>query len=167
MNTPGEIRIGRQALTLIDRVLEAAAPEEGCALLLGLRHGAGEEGVGGAPEWWRVRRVWPTLNVWEPAEERRRRFQIDPREQLLAQRWGRLHGLAVLGSVHSHPGSAATPSSTDLTLTYAPTLMVIRGLAEPGRTEEPTPDGDGATELGCWWLEPQEPPRLLPWTMED
>ena len=77
---PGEILLDCEALTLLARVLEAVAPEEGCALLLGVAQAGGA----GCPPLWRVRRLWPTLNTWEPAAERRQRFRIDPREQLLA-----------------------------------------------------------------------------------
>ena len=167
MNTPAEIGIGRQALTLIDRVLDAAAPEEGCALLLGVRQrgNVGPADVG--PVRWHLRRVWPTVNVWEPAEERRQRFRIDPREQLLAQKWARAHGLEVLGSLHSHPASAPHPSGTDQSLTFAPSLMLIRGLAEAEPPAESTGDRAGQLVLRCWWLDENADPRLLPWRMED
>ena len=167
MNTPAEIRIGRQALTLIDRVLDAAAPEEGCALLLGLRQHRNEGPADPGNVCWHLRRIWPTVNVWEPALERRQRFRIDPREQLLAQKWSRAHGLDVLGSLHSHPTSAPHPSGTDRSMTFAPTLMLIRGraLAEPPAGEAGGSAGHGV--LRCWWLEENADPRLLPWRMED
>ena len=56
---------------------------------------------------WQVERIWPCLNGWQPMGERSRRFAIDPREQLLAQKWGRARALTVLGAAHSHPASAA------------------------------------------------------------
>ena len=161
---PAEICIGRQALTLLHRVLDAAAPEEGCALLLGCRETAanGPAGPLRAGALWRLRRVWPCRNVWEPEDERRRRFLVDPREQLHAQQWTRAHGLEVLASVHSHPEGEPIPSATDRFLAVFPTLMLIRG-GLPGpdstRTGQPT--------LGCWWIEEAMEPRLLPWRMED
>ena len=165
MNTPPEVRIGRQALTLIDRLLDAAAPEEGCALLLGTRRSGPRDSLGVAPTHWHLQQVWPTTNVWEPVVERLCRFRIDPREQLLAQKWARSRGLEVLGSLHSHPASPPLPSATDCTMAFAPTLMLIRGVA----TGE-YPPGDGAAArpvLCCWLLEPDGLPRLLPWRMED
>ena len=161
---PAEICIGRQALTLLHRVLDAAAPEEGCALLLGCREKAanGPAGPLRAGALWRLRWVWPCRNVWEPEDERRRRFLVDPREQLHAQQWTRAHGLEVLASVHSHPEGEPIPSATDRFLAVFPTLMLIRG-GLPGpdstRTGQPT--------LGCWWMEEAMEPRLLPWRMED
>ena len=94
--------------------------------------------------------VWPCLNRWEPQGERRQRFLIDPREQLLAQRWARQRGVHVLGSAHSHPASPAQPSATDLALAVGPTLMVIRsGLVGAGAGGQP---GGPLAGLGAWWL---------------
>jgi proteasome lid subunit RPN8/RPN11 len=162
--TPAELQIDRQALTVLRLVLREPAPREGCALLLGRRL-AGAAGAGDST--WRLERIWPCLNVWQPAAERRRRFQLDPREQLQAQRWARRRGLEVLGAAHSHPTSAPTPSSTDLALTTGPTLMLILGQDAAG-----TP-ADGV--LGCWWIGDGHPmaepggggPRPLLWRMVD
>lgn len=133
---PDEICFGWKVLTVLERVIQAAAPEEGCALLLGTR--------------WTVRRVWPCRNVWSPPQERRRRFAIDPREQLLAQKWARQRDWLVLGSVHSHPGGEPVPSDTDRALAVPPALLVIQGVSQ----------------LACWWLPEEGSPRPLVWKME-
>ncbi len=162
--TPAELEIDRQALTVLRRILGEASPREGCALLLGRRLPGR---VGGAGPLWRLELIWPCLNVWEPPQERTRRFRLDPREQLLAQKWARRRHLEVLGAAHSHPSDAPIPSRTDLALTAGPTLMVILGRADAGnRCEAP---------LGCWWLPDSEDsphpaanaPRPLPWRMVD
>jgi proteasome lid subunit RPN8/RPN11 len=153
----------------------AALPLEGCALLLGealsaaeaspLGIGAARVGCGGAADapgpastGLRIRLIWPCLNVWEPAAERSRRFRLDPREQLLAQRWGRERGLQILGAAHSHPCSDPVPSDTDLELALAPTLQLI---LSPLKDWAPT----------CWWLEAGDggrpTPRPLQWRMVD
>ncbi|WP_159820213.1 M67 family metallopeptidase [Cyanobium sp. Copco_Reservoir_LC18] len=151
--TPEELCLGRQALTVLEAVLLAAAPEEGCALLLGRR------------DPWRIDHVWPCLNAWEPPPERRHRFALDPREQLQAQKWARERGLTVLGSAHSHPRSAPLPSALDRALAFAPTLMLILGQAEgPG---VPAASGGEAWSLACWWLPEHGPPRPLAWRMDD
>jgi proteasome lid subunit RPN8/RPN11 len=172
--TPEEIQIRRRALTVLKGVLMAAQPLEGCALLLGeVRSDAGTAprieqvpgGFGGAldappPAWpaLQIRLIWPCLNVWEPASERSRRFRLDPREQLLAQRWGRARGLQVLGAAHSHPCSDPVPSATDLELAFPPTLQLIL-----------SPLKDWAP--ACWWLELSDAgpptPRPLRWRMVD
>lgn len=140
------MRFGEQELIVLRAVLAAAAPEEGCALLLG-------PVLGGH---WLVSCVWPCLNAWQPAAERRRRFALDPREQLLAQRWARERGWQVHGSAHSHPTSPPVPSATDLALAVTPTLMVI-GAAGPA------PDGEPAL-IRAWWLDQESgsAPRPLP-----
>lgn len=151
--TPEELGLGRQALTVLEAVLLAAAPEEGCALLLGRR------------DPWHIEQVWPCLNVWEPSPERRRRFALDPREQLQAQKWARGRGLTVLGSAHSHPSSAPVPSALDRSLAFLPTLMLILGQADGPAAS--VSEGDGPWSLACWWLPEQGPPRRLAWRMDD
>jgi proteasome lid subunit RPN8/RPN11 len=168
--TPALLLIDRQALTVLRRVLAQPAPCEGCALLLGCRlpcPAAASPSEAGSIL--RLQRIWPCLNVWDPPQQRWRRFRIDPREQLLAQKWGRGRGLEVLGSAHSHPGGAPVPSATDLALTFGPTLMLILA-------GDPVMDRLAEGDLGCWWLlDPQfaDPQaggvsaRPLMWRMED
>ena len=133
---PDQICFGRKALTVARRVVAAAGPHEACGLLLGPR--------------WQVDVLWPCRNVWLPAEERPCRFAIDPREQLLAQKWARQRGWEVLGSLHSHPRGEPVPSATDQALAVPPALLVIQGVSE----------------LACWWLPEDGPPRRLVWKME-
>lgn len=144
--SPGALHFGEQELMVLRAVLAVAAPLEGCALLLGPARS----------DQWQVAAIWPCLNVWQPADQRHHRFALDPREQLLAQRWARQRGWQVHGSAHSHPVGPLEPSATDRELTVGPTVMVI-GAAAPG------PDGAGAP-LRAWWLDqsPQQPPVALP-----
>jgi proteasome lid subunit RPN8/RPN11 len=147
-----QLRAGLRLLTVLRQILACAEPEEACALVLGERLG----------DAWRLGMVWPCCNVWPVAEERCCRFAIDPREQLLAQKWGRQRGLEVLGSAHSHPASAAVPSATDCRLSVMPTLMVILGvdIQNQARGREP--------QLLGWWIpEPPAQPQRLPWRMES
>ena len=145
---PERIAARAELLTVLDHWCGAAAPHEACALLIGRRQGST----------WRLERLWPCCNVWPHPGERSHRFAIDPREQLLAQKWARGLELELLGSVHSHPASAPVPSATDLALTAAPALMLIWGESQPG----------GASGPACWWLEePPVQPRQLEWTMDS
>lgn len=140
---PAELQASCHLLTVLQALLEAAAPQEGCLLLLGRRQGAS----------WQLQRLWPCLNIWPDPAARRRRFLLDPREQLLAQRWARARDLEVLGAAHSHPASAPEPSASDRQLTAAPALMVIAAPSEQCR---------------AWWLEEQGTrPRQVPWRMVD
>ena len=136
-------------LTVLRALVQAAAPDEGCALLLGGRSPGKVQASAG--ELWELLLVWPCLNCWPRPEERHRRFALDPREQLVAQRWARTRGMSVLGAAHSHPNGQAIPSETDCALTLAPSLMVIVG---------------AEADAVAWWLEgePTQPSRL-PWTM--
>ncbi len=129
---PERLEVDSDRLTVLRALMAAAKPAEGCALLLG---------DGGSRL--RIRALWPCLNVWEPPAERGRRFSIDPREQLLAQKWGRRRGWQVIGTVHSHPAGPAVPSPTDRDWAFPPTLMLILGVA-----------GD----LRAWWLSEPGPP---------
>jgi proteasome lid subunit RPN8/RPN11 len=122
---PARLLVDSHQLTVLRAVLTAAAPQEGCALLLGEPARAGA--VGGVWTDARVHAIWPCLNVWLPEAERCRRFAIDPREQLQAQKWGRARGWQVLGTAHSHPRSAAVPSATDCSWAFPPALMLILG----------------------------------------
>ena len=138
--TPERLQIDGHCLIVLERTLLAAEPEEGCALLLGEHKGSSL-----CVQW-----IWPCRNVWEPAEERPQRFNLDPREHLLAQRWCRSRGLTVLGAAHSHPSSAAVPSSTDRALCVGPTLMLIRSGLHSGLAALRgwwMPDGNGGHEF--------------------
>ncbi len=162
---PTAVASDRRLRVQLQRLLADPAPEEACALLLGQRRDGG--GL------WRLRRLWPCRNVWPQPAERPRRFAIDPREQLLAQRWSRERGLEVLGHAHSHPRSAPIPSASDRRLCVLPALMLIQGpdgeqriwwLADTGGAAEPT----GETEEGAGFLPmPLPVPLPVPWTMDD
>jgi [CysO sulfur-carrier protein]-S-L-cysteine hydrolase len=150
------LTVDRRALTVLERVVEVAAPAEGCALVLGT-----------TGSHWHLDTVWPCCNSWPVEAERRRRFSLDPREQLQAQRWARQRGLAVLGSAHSHPHSAPQPSRLDRRLCVPPALMLIGG--RDGQA------AGGGWLWRCWWLQEADAawakadpdPRALqlPWRM--
>lgn len=143
-HAPEQIKADLHLLTVLRTILVSAEPEEGCALLLGERLEVD----------WQLRLIWPCCNVWPQPQQRCRRFAIDPREQLQAQKWGRAQGLELLGSAHSHPATGAFPSGTDRSLCGVSTLMVILGAQTHGG------------ELVAWWL-PEAPaaPLHLPWRM--
>lgn len=130
---PERFAVDSHQLTVLRTVLAAVAPQEGCALLLGDPARSGP----GAPVPARLRLIWPCLNVWPASDQRFERFAIDPREQLLAQKWGRRRGWQVLGSAHSHPSTAAVPSATDCAWTFPPALMLILG---------------ASGEVRAWWI---------------
>ncbi|CAK6691016.1 hypothetical protein BBFGKLBO_00936 [Synechococcus sp. CBW1107] len=141
---PERFAVDWHQLTVLRAVLAAVAPQEGCALLLG----DPVPSAPGVPAPARLRLIWPCLNVWPESEQRVERFAIDPREQLLAQKWGRRRGWQVLGSAHSHPSSAAVPSVTDRAWAFPPALMLILG---------------SSGEVRAWWIsESAADPSALP-----
>lgn len=75
---------------------ERAAPEECCGILFG-RPGAIETAL-------------RTTNV---AQDRLRRFEIDPQALVDAHRHARRGGTPVAGYYHSHPDGPAEPSEVD------------------------------------------------------
>jgi proteasome lid subunit RPN8/RPN11 len=88
------------------------APEECCGLLIGKDTD--------------VLAAVPVANV---AEERRRRYQIDPREHFRVIHEARCRALDVIGAYHSHPRSRAVPSETDRAEGFTGFLFLIAGLA--------------------------------------
>ena len=146
---PALLQIGRDQLTLLEALLAAETPRESCALLLGPWADRPAE-EGGAV---RIAAIWPCLNVWDPPAERQRRFAVDPREQLMAQKWGRRLGWQLIGTAHSHPTSAAVPSALDQDLAFVPTLMLIAGTAA-------SPGPAGAPVIRAWWLDAGEAREL-------
>jgi len=91
-----DIRVSRPVLEALFDEAARAMPEECCGLLLG-RAGAIEESR-------------PAANI---AEERLRRFEIDPQALVDAHRAARVGGPHVVGYYHSHPSGPAAPSPTD------------------------------------------------------
>jgi proteasome lid subunit RPN8/RPN11 len=141
---PARVSVPWRSLVTLRRIFAAAAPEEGCALLLARRSLPSPDGDRPVLEG-----IWPCRNVWHPASgtdpagapDRTRRFRIDPREQIHAQRWGRRRGLTVLGHAHSHPGTPPRPSPSDLAQMADSGLMLIWTLGLPA-----------AAGLRGWWF---------------
>ena len=77
----------------------AAHPAECCGLLVGAREG---------PQF-RIVELHPARNLSADA----RRFEIDPRDQMAAQRQAREQGSRIVGCYHSHPDGQALPSLAD------------------------------------------------------
>jgi len=100
------IRIAASAFAALRAHCVRARPEEACGLLVG----AGD----------RVARAEPADNV---AEDRLRRFEVDPRLLLRLHRELRGGPEQVLGVYHSHPEGRPEPSATDLARALDPELV--------------------------------------------
>jgi proteasome lid subunit RPN8/RPN11 len=81
---------------------EAAFPKECCGILLGTDAGGSRHAVVAIA----------CRNAYEG--EQSDRFQLDPKEQIAADRKAREMGLDILGFFHSHPDCDAYFSATDL-----------------------------------------------------
>jgi len=115
---------------------QAIYPEECCGLLLGTL---------ATPDGPRtVHQTQPLANQWvpetqtvpesqgitaadapQPALSRRRRYWIDPKDLLVAQREARDRGWVILGIYHSHPDHPAVPSECDRALAWPEYSYVI------------------------------------------
>ena len=133
---PSQLTIGAECQMVLRHDLLVPAPAEGCALLLGEGHDSADS----ASDDWRVQLIWPCRNMVGRREPDR--FELDPREQIAAQRWARSRSLTVLGSAHSHPGASVVPSRRDRLWAGSSGLMVIMG---------------NNHALAAWWLEVEAP----------
>lgn len=97
------LSIPRQILTQIHHHLEAAYPEEGAGLLLGLS----EE------EYKQVKEIFPLPNIQEESV-RNHRYLLPAEGYLQAETEAESQGYTVLGVFHSHPDHPVQPSSYDL-----------------------------------------------------
>jgi proteasome lid subunit RPN8/RPN11 len=61
------------------------------------------------------------------AEDRQRRYRIDPADHFAAIRQARATAAEIVGVYHSHPHSAPVPSETDRTEAFESFLFVIVG----------------------------------------
>ncbi|HEU5290519.1 MAG TPA: M67 family metallopeptidase [Cyclobacteriaceae bacterium] len=94
------VRIDAKALDIIEKHGVEEYPYECCGFLYGAE---GNVRV--------IREAKPVLN--KVNENRKRRFEISPKDYLLAERYAIEHGLTLLGVYHSHPDHPAIPSIHD------------------------------------------------------
>ena len=112
-----------------------AYPNEACALIVG----SGDPPV--------ISRIVHCANV---ANDRRRRFEVDPSARIRLEIALRGTAERVVGVWHSHPGGPPEPSATDAAMIYEPDLIwLITGIAPPAGpvTRAFRPEGTGFQEL--------------------
>ena len=142
MQIPAFIEFIGEGQRVLCESLLAVAPYEGCALLIGNQK---QSDSLAKENYLSIHMIWPCCNVWmpeisdllespkeknNPLKEdlsKKNRFLIDPREQILAQRWARTRNWKVIGSAHSHPAGVPIPSAADRFWTFSTSLMVIVG----------------------------------------
>ena len=141
MKIPKYIEFHNETHSDLCRFLKAAEPEEGCCMLIGKTNSSANDHKRNI---WEVTHIWNCQNIWGEEESKlidqnirelfnqkniqlskRNRFEIDPKDQIEAQKWARENALEVLCCAHSHPMSENTPSEIDLLWHDSPGLMVI------------------------------------------
>ena len=137
---PPNIEFKKDCAKILTKTILAVSPEEGCAILLGTRNKA-------EPKFnydiWQIELIWPCCNTWDAKKfsfmeyqnnrgnsfqikaNKENRFAIDPREQILAQKWARSKNLELLGFAHSHTKTEAVPSEIDISWGSSTPLIVI------------------------------------------
>ena len=121
------------------RHLFVCFPEEACGLLVGRREG----------DMLHIGEAVPSPNL---ADEREKRFEIDPGLRLRTQRAARESGLEVVGLYHSHPFGEPEPSATDRErAALEPDLVWLSAGLRWG----------GLDGLAAWRLPPVEAPVRL------
>ena len=125
------LRIASELIETMLRAARAAAPEECCGLIVGVRDPAPH-----------ALRLVPASNVHP---EPRRFFEIDPKVQFDTLRQLRESGEILLGHYHSHPAGPARPSPRDLAAANDPELawLVIDPLAGEVAAFLPRVGGEG------------------------
>ena len=118
---------------------EQVYPEECCGLMLG-QMGLTDEADAQVSKR-AVVELWPVTNAWgEEAKESmvvvngdtaeqsftaERRYWIDPKDMLAAQKYGRSHQLQIIGIYHSHPDHPAVPSECDRACAWSDYSYII------------------------------------------
>tara|TARA_B100000965_G_C19178017_1_gene577553 strand:- start:82 stop:594 length:513 start_codon:yes stop_codon:yes gene_type:complete len=153
MNIPKYIEFHNATNSILSRYLKAGEPAESCAILIGRKKDSTEDNK---DTFWEIKHIWDCRNIWGQKESKltdqnryispnqtivklstRNCFEIDPKDQISAQKWARENTLQVLCCAHSHPIGDNRPSEMDLFLHQSPGLMVI---------------SNNKGNLKAWWI---------------
>jgi proteasome lid subunit RPN8/RPN11 len=107
------MRIAPDVIADIEAHARDTTPEECCGLLLG------------TPE-----RIDASVRARNIADDRRRRYCVDPQDHFSAIRRARTLGVEVVGAYHSHPVSSAVPSETDRAEAFESFVFLIVARSE-------------------------------------
>ncbi|XJZ28046.1 M67 family metallopeptidase [Bacillota bacterium Lsc_1132] len=66
-----------------------------------------------------IQKVVPLTNIDQSSEH----YSMDPKEQFLALKQIRNHGLLLVGNYHSHPFTPSRPSEEDKKLAFDPSIL--------------------------------------------
>jgi proteasome lid subunit RPN8/RPN11 len=117
------LRISQAAYDLIRRQAELSYPSEGCGILLGsMTNGC--------------RTVVSTFRADNTHPEPLRRYSMDPKQVIAAQKLARSQGLDIIGFYHSHPDHPAQYSETDLAEAHWLDCSYVITSVEQGRAAQ-------------------------------
>ena len=153
MKIPKHIEFHNETYIVLSSFLKAAAPLEGCAILIGQIKTTSTDNK---KNFWEIKHIWKCCNIWGEQESRlfnqtqntlsdqkklqlskKNCFEIDAKDQIAAQKWARHNNLEILCCAHSHPLSQNRPSEIDLFWHKSPGLMVI---------------SNNKGNLKAWWI---------------
>ena len=102
---------------------QQAFPDECCGFVFGDEQGE--------------TRILKDILIVENAKEgdKRRRFEISPKDYLRAERYALEHNLRLLSVYHSHPSAPAIPSEADRVAAQPYFSYIIVSIYDRGRTE--------------------------------
>jgi proteasome lid subunit RPN8/RPN11 len=130
-----EVRIDREALTIIVAHARRDAPNECCGVLVGRPGGPAAFARNGDAEPPQILEAIPASNgALDPA----RRYEISPVDYFAQIKRCRTisaaqsETFAVLGAYHSHPRGGPEPSETDTAQAFRDFIFVIVGLGSAG-----------------------------------
>lgn len=150
-------------LQILQTDAQQAYPHEGCGLLLGVFDPVIDQRT--------LTEIRLLANAWEPelvadlaelsapgiaTPTKSRRYWIDPKDMLAAQRDARERGLSIIGVYHSHPNHVAVPSECDRTLAWSDYSYLIVSV-----------QNGSAVDLQCWQLDAQHQFQSEPMTITE
>ena len=154
MKIPKFIEFHNNCYQILCNSLRESSTEENCAILIGHTKSLIQKKQ---KHFWEIKHIWPSGNIWGQEDSRlskrafiknhghkkihfskETRFEVNPKDQIAAQKWSRNNNLEILCLAHSHQSALNIPSKLDLFLHKSPGLMVIS-------------DKDG--NLKAWWIE--------------
>lgn len=131
-----------QQIADISAHAESTYPEECCGLMLGMldKPDKKQDKKAAGDVFKSLVEVVSLANHWEAEGDavvaegasytKRRRYTIDPRDMLKAQKQAREKGLSIIGIYHSHPDHVAVPSECDRAQAwpeYAYVIVSVQG----------------------------------------
>ena len=125
MTTHASLSLPPQVQNEIRRACEGAYPLEACGVIFG--HGDGETVA------WTVTGIRAAPN--QHGDDQRRRYQVPPEFQMLAEREAEQRNEDVIGYYHSHPDHPAQPSEYDRVHAWFGYVYAICAVAQGHSTD--------------------------------